>query len=723
MTKKLLALLLLFQSLSVLSQSKEALEAKNFFWGEADKSRTVSDIPANLQNESAVILYKNENYDFHKYGKNVTYTSSIRKRIKLLDQAAVDEFSEFSFQERFYSSKGQFNWFRKGSTTVGIKIIKPDGSETEIDVEAEAIEVDGENKLAIANLEVGDIIDYYYFTKEPFKSTYAFGFEPVEKPLAEEYPILEYKLFFETENDFFINFNSYNGAPKLSEIPTEKRNMRRYELTEINIPKGDFTRWFYPLVELPSYKFQVYFARSGKFEDLALAFLPKNEATIKTSVSQQEVLELYENRFRPDGDLGDVKDYFKGKTFEDDAHKVTAAYYYMRHYYLTRFMEAFYAKDANISPYPFMVYGNNVVFIQSQKQFIRHFTEYLRRQKIAYEIVVAKNRFDGTLDDLLIENNIEILVKINTEKPLYASFFGPHTNINEFSPLLEGTEVYLLSASRYRIDQINKGKLPSSTYADNETKKNITLSLNEAMDGFKLTAVNSYKGHEKSDQQYDRFLYTDYVSEDYKKYETETWVDMVRREKDQEKYQKELDALTEKLRSTQKERFEDSAKAEYFADALEDYTYQINANGRYSLDSYFIFTEGFTTKNTLIKKAGPNHIIEIGKLIGGQIDLTKKERERSENIYLPYPRSYNYQINMKIPDGYSVSGLEKLNTSVDNATGAFISTAKIEDGVLIINTFKRYKNYFEPNSNWEQMIAFLDAANQFTNEKILLKKE
>ena len=58
-----------------------------------------------MENESAVIIYKNENYDFHKFGKNVTYTTSIRKRIKLLDKAAVEEFSEFAFQKRFRSTK------------------------------------------------------------------------------------------------------------------------------------------------------------------------------------------------------------------------------------------------------------------------------------------------------------------------------------------------------------------------------------------------------------------------------------------------------------------------------------------------------------------------------------------------------------------------------------------------------------------------------------------
>ena len=90
--------------------------------------------------------------------------------------------------------------------------------------------------------------------------------------------------------------------------------MRRYELIASDIKKNEYTRWFYPLLELPSYKFQVYFARSGKFEDRALAFLPEKEKIIKSSVAKEEVLELYDNRFKPDGDIGDVRKFFKKKT-------------------------------------------------------------------------------------------------------------------------------------------------------------------------------------------------------------------------------------------------------------------------------------------------------------------------------------------------------------------------------------------------------------------------
>ncbi|MBU2928442.1 DUF3857 domain-containing protein [Winogradskyella psychrotolerans] len=719
--KGLTAFLLLF-SVSVFSQSKEELAAKDFFWGANDAYKNVIEVPEKWAKESAVILYKNENYDFHKFGKNVTYTSSIRQRIKLLDKAAVEEFSEFAFKKRFRSDKGRYSWKEKGNNYIGVKIVKPNGTEIEINVEEESVEVDGETKVAIANLEIGDIIDYYFYRLEPFKTTYAFGFSPVETYLGEEYPVVDFKLFFETENDFFINFNSFNGAPKLTEIATEKRSIRRYELVASDIEKIQSTRWTYPLLELPSYKFQVYFARSGKFEDRALAFLPEKEDIIKTSVSKDEVLELYDNRFKPDGDVGDVKRFFKQKTFANDSEKVTEAYYFMRHYYLTRFVEAMIVKDAEIMSYPFVNYGNPV-FIQSQKQFVRHFTEFLKREKIKYEIVVAKKRYDGSIEDLLIEKNVNVLIKVKTATPLYAELFSIHTNINEFSPLIEDTEVYLLSPTKNKIDVIEKGKLPVSTHLDNETKKDIIVSLNDDFSEINLTAVNSYKGHSKKDEQYERLMFTDYVTEDYAKYETESFIDLIKRKKNKIRYKKELDAVAEKIKAKQIERFENSAKAEFQVEDLEDYTYEINETGRYALDAYLIFTERFKAKNTLIKKAGPNYILEIGKLIGGQIDLEEKEHQRTSNIYTANARSFNYSITLNVPEGYTISGLEKLNKSVDNETGAFISTAKIEGDQLIINTSKQYKHNFELSNNWSKMMAFLDEANQFTNEKILLKKK
>ena len=82
-------IILLVYSIVSIAQSKQEIEAKELLWGEDDAYKNVTDIPDKWKNESAVVIYKNVNYDYHKFGKKVTYKTSIRKRIKLLDNAAV----------------------------------------------------------------------------------------------------------------------------------------------------------------------------------------------------------------------------------------------------------------------------------------------------------------------------------------------------------------------------------------------------------------------------------------------------------------------------------------------------------------------------------------------------------------------------------------------------------------------------------------------------------
>jgi len=702
-------------------QSKLEIEAQTFFWGENDTFKNAVDIPEKWENESAVIIYKNENYDFHKFGKRVEYKSSIRKRIKLLDQASVTEFSTFTYQKRFNSSKGVYV-YNPSNVIVGIKIIKPDGTETIIDIEKEAVEVDGETKVAMANLEIGDIIDYFYYSVEPFKSIEAFGFNPVEQTLSEEYPIMDYKLYFETENDFFINFNSYNGAPELKEIPTEKSNMRRYELIEKDIDKHKYERWFYPLVELPCYKFQVYFARSGKFEDRALAFLPEKEEIIKKTVAEEEVLDFYE-KYTPYGDLGSMERFVKENDFASEREKIIAVYYFARHHFLTQYVEGIIVGEANILASPFITTRTVPYLFSNEKSFIRHFMAFLYESDYDYDVIVGKKRYDGSLNDLLLERNTNVIIKVNTETPVYIEALKIHSDANQFHHLLEGTDVYKLSASRKRLDQIATGKLPQSTYKENESLKDITITLNDDISGFTYQGINKYKGYEKADHQYDKLIFKDYVDEDYQKYGTEPFMDKIRNKKTREKTRKELAALVEKLREKQSESLKKNIEAELDITEVSDYTYTIKETGRYGFDKYFTYDENFTVSDALIKKAGPNYILEVGKLIGGQVDLSDEERKRTENVHMNYPRSYNYNITLNIPEGYSVSGLDKLNKSVDNKTGAFISTASMSGNQLIITSTKQYKNNYEDHADWPLMMAFLDEAFQFTNEKILLKKD
>lgn len=711
-------LLFVFITLSTLSFSQNKAEIKEFFWGKSDQYSKANSVPDKWKGESAVVIYKNEYYNFHKFGKSVTYSSAIRKRIKLLDQAAVTEFSEFSFNERFQTNKG-YSW-KSGSTTIGVKVIKPNGKEIDIDVDKDAKKIDAEKKIAISNLEIGDIIDFYYYSIEPFKSYFEVGFEPIETPLGDVYPTMDMKLQFETENDFFINFNTYNGAPEFKEV-YNKGGERKYELVAKDIAKNDFPRWFYPLVELPCYKFQVYFARSSKFENQAKAFLSEKESVIKKTVSKDDVLNYYNTIFTPDDDLSDIKDFLKDKTFKNDEEKIREVYYFTRHAYFTQYFEAFIIDDAKIF-YPYEYY-KNPVFLRTEVSFIKHFMAFLKYSKIDYDIIIGTSRFNGSIKDLLIQKNVTLLLKVNTAKPIYLEYFSPFTSADQFDYNLENTDAYALQISKgKKVVDAETIKLPSSTSKDNITKNVTNIVLSEDFLNFKVKRESSFFGHFKDSEQSDKLEFYDYVNEDYTKYGTEPLLDKIKNKKKQTQYRNEFNALINKSKDKQKESFKKVISNEFDFE-IEEHQLTIKNTGRFGRNNPMLYEEEFTIKNNLIKKAGENYLIEIGKFLTSQLELDKKEKERKNNVYLTFPRSFENEIILEIPNGYTVSGLEKLNKKVENETGGFTSVATIVGNKLIVKTTKEYKNYFEPNSNWNKMALFLDEAFQFTQEKVLLKKK
>ena len=129
----------------------------------------ITAVPEKWKNESAVIIGMKEEYLFKRQvarGKTtagVNIKEYVHKRIKLQDKNAVEKFSTF-----YYVTMG-------GDGKAEYKVIKPDGKEVAIDMKS-AIEEEQDvpdiykpiyyklkfksMKIAIPDLEIGDIIDY-----------------------------------------------------------------------------------------------------------------------------------------------------------------------------------------------------------------------------------------------------------------------------------------------------------------------------------------------------------------------------------------------------------------------------------------------------------------------------------------------------------------------------------------------------------------------------------
>jgi hypothetical protein len=699
--------IIIFMFIGNMSFGQDKKEVKDFFWGESDKFKNVISVPDKWKNESAVIICKSDYYDCSFMNRKLWS----RRKIKLQDAAAIKEFSEFSFKDKLKVSRN------KAPKVFGAKVIKPNGKEIEVDIQKEIIQIDEESKVAIPNLEIGDIIDFYYFSKDSYTDE-SQAFNGVEETVGDVYPIMDMKITFNLNKHLFFNFASYNGAPQIATIDSEKSNGVVYELAVKDIEKSDYQRWFYPFVEMPCYRFQILL--NVVFGRNYAGFTDDKSGSLKSKVTKEEVFNFYKKGYKPFGDIGQLEDYIKEHTFASEEEKIREIYNFSKYRYFTRFTEYAVASEAKLTDAPSI---NALSFISSEEYFIDFLMSYLNDFKISYDIILATSRYNGSIDDLLIGRNLKALIRVNTPTPIYYEYFTPFTNVDMFDYSLENSKAYVLKVSGMKkIVGIENTVLPSTSLKDNLSKVISNVSINDDFTAVKVNRESSLMGHFKEEEQSDKLRFFDYIHEDYKKYNEKSILDRMGEGSKKERLKKEYEALINKIKDKQKENFKKSTSDEFDSE-IADHSLTIKNTGRLGIKTPFVYEEDFNIKNNLIKKAGSNYLIEIGKMITSQIEIDKKEKERKSNVYFGFPRTFENEIVFTIPEGYTVSGLEKLNKNVTNDTGGFTSNAVVEGNKLIIKTNKFYNNYYEPNSNWSKMILFLDAAYQFTQEKILLKKK
>lgn len=130
------------------------------------------------------------------------------------------------------------------------------------------------------------------------------------------------------------------------------------------------------------------------------------------------------------------------------------------------------------------------------------------------------------------------------------------------------------------------------------------------------------------------------------------------------------------------------------------------------------------TMDGLVKRAGRNMVLSVGKLLNDQIQLLETDRVRQDDVYMRSPREYNTVISVDIPAGYRVSPktLAELNESVENDAGLFRVSAGESDGVLKVDILKRYNHKILPAAQWPELMKVLDAAKAWESKTVLLEK-
>lgn len=733
MKKHLIALLIFVAGINVEAFSQtsgqsrkekqeEEIKSKNF---SDDPSFAVSEIPEKWKGESAVILAQKFSYTYRRSfrGTSVYKTELIRRRVKILDKAAVDQFSTI-----YYFSSGQLG-------EIAVRIHKPEGKTQEVDgknaVTAEAdipsfyrsqyISSNSYKKIAIPDLQPGDIVDYYY-NQEDYYYTIAQTFSPFIFTLAGEYPIVHQEIEFNVERGFYINFNSMNGAPDLSSASAglNKRgkvtdNVRHYSFVDEGRDKETDDRWHYSIVTEPAIKFQVVYLTPAAVSKTTELIGKIDE--VKKTVSNKELRHSLKGKYKARGILPSNATYKSVKAampLEKDPEKLAiAAYYHYRLYFYT-------PPEIKKNNLYYSYYQSRKGYSISDEAFVFGMGDVLKKFKIPYEIIITTPRFNGSIDDVVMNYEVSYILKVNTPRPIYLTPFDINSTHNYIKEEFQGAKGYSWNFSGKKDTTFKLVVLPVAETSENKFSNVLNVELNEDMEISNISKTTTLKGLLKKDFS-GALLYYENFDESDKKLLSKKYVEEKPRgrksviEEAERKEKAEKEANMEDHKKRMKEMLEDDFQ-------VADYkSYKLINPGRYSDSPELVYQEDFTVKG-MVNKAGRNYIFNAGALIGKQLELKEKEINRTADVFLDYKRTFENVISFTIPQGLTVENISDLNMNIDNAAGSFKSVATVEGNKLVIKTEKLYKKIYDKKENWKDHVEFLDAAYKFSQKKVIMKK-
>jgi hypothetical protein len=670
-----------------------------------DADFNITATPEKWKDESGVIIAQKTSFNFDKDANKLAVYEMTHRRIKLLDRDAVNNYSSV--------------YFRIGSSKDGasIRIIKSNGTSQEVSLR-NAIYVENSSdvpstflpyigkastlydkskssvifyKLAVPDLDPGDIIDYatVFYDDNTVKKMNYIEFDPIYYVCNREYPVLVQKFSIETDDKSFVSSKSLNGAPDFKE---SGNGSILYTWEDRSRDKMSDTRWVNHFAQVPFIKFQIVFSRQENRSDLFIGDKGELKRNLSPDEMAKKVNSMY-GKMNPGFILQSVNYYLKQINAPDlrDDEYIQKLYYIIRHVGAIR--------------------GDGI----GSETFAYCMMEKLDNKKIPYDLIVTAPYTLSAPGDIIFRTEPEWLLRIKGKYIFNPTAFS---NPYDFKESFLNTPAYI----------IKLGKNPTATpvtIENNIPEQNITTNSIEATidtgtQNLLITAKRTATGISKTNYNIQGLAYTTAFDDDYRSYGGE---DDIRGSLKGAV----LEQFEERLRERKKEDKEkklEFMKAQYREDYdnIDKYTeFLLNSDGRSWKKQELSFTSKFELRD-MVMRAGKNLLVSVPGLIGEQLYVNPDERKREYDAHMGFPRTIKNEITFNIPDGYRAVGVNNLNMSVENDAGYFKVKAIVEGTQLKILTMKVYKQIYVKKENWNNLLEFIDAAFNFSQKKVLLKK-
>ncbi len=692
-----------------------------FIWAEPAAAFAVAETPAKWADESAVIMGYKRSILFDKKSsggffsprqKNVFFFEKVRFKIQLHDKHSVQSFSEMYFR---YSDKGD------GFVA---RIIKQGGETSPVDLK-EAVELESVNdipeffksffdqtsgaqsryyKVAIPNLEPGDILEYASYTKSKLdvRGSGFVEFDPQYEICSKGYPVMYNEIDIETDDKSFFKSLSLNGAPEFKKENSADKDFFEYVFIDKDRGVEKDVNFINRLLVYPIVKFQVIYANSENVKGLMIG----GKGELKNGFNKEELsLRAYENFAAAGNNWGDPNGpYVLFSMCQQELLKLGAK----------DWADQQFIKNA------YYLLRNKVVFRSnylSDRTFAFVFSMLLTRHNIKNELVISSTNTIGKLKDVLFDDEIRYAVKVNDQ--LYFNCTD-HSLPGDLVQTLAGNDAYIIGApdKKQHTQDIKPFTLPNAAAADNAVNYTINTSLGSDFNNMLVSRTSNYTGIMKTNNIGVAMRLTPYMFEDYKSYGGESPTEKMKG-REQEEYDKSVRALKDEFKKAKPDYVKEELEKE-FQEKIKFTDFKIISDGRSEKKKDLVFSEDFELPGQ-VRKAGKKYLVNVTGLVGPQLQIKKDERERKYDINVGYARTISWVINFKIPDGYTAAGINELNTNVENETGKYSCEAKEDAGTIVIKIAKVYKQANISKDKWKSMLAFIDAAYNTSYKYILLK--
>lgn len=684
---------------------KLAQKVRQEVWSSTPADFQKRTVPDRYKNASAVILsyYRELSTDYYRKAtadlvlnlrltRQIDCTDMERMLIQINDKKALKDYSEFTFKTK--SRKWTWGYHHKTQTVLGIRVIKKNGNVQEVSLDDYVDVKEGKNdkdlsqKIAVPGLEVGDCIDVFSLDQI---DTQEQQLDPFYFVLRQDEPVLYTKVHCVLDQSLATVYRTMNGAPDFTQT-TDKDKNAVLDMVMDKPVDAESSIWYNSLEQSPFIEMYIT-PTKAKVAVVEKAMRQKgvrgNPDVTPILQDDWKLLKSYVSKggYSPAGLPSTYKSVFKSAKKEG--------------------MSAEEKADR--------IYSFEYVSSGSSQRAFNTVANYLRKLGVEIEMGITTPFGALPVDKLINYNSTSWFFRLKGTDVYY--FPGTYPKVaSEIPYIYQGRKVYMQDSE----EQIT---IPVSQAEDNKSVNDMVVKL----DGTKLDISRkvTYSGEQKMYGQSlvspDNTLFGSSQLEAY-------WRYLKYDDKDPyscytKKESAELKGAFNEYRKNAIDPFKAEISSYHDGDPVQVGGYGVDCVGIRRDSSNFVYHVDYVMDG-MVKRAGNNYLLSVGKLIGSSLKLEGKDRERIDDVWRKMAFVDEWNIEIPLPQGYKVSAeaLKKIETSVANECGEFTVKATAGNESVKVYVRKCFAHRVEPVSNWSKLLALVDACSAFADKQMVIAK-